>query len=469
MSDFRYADGAHPAGGLIQGNDGKLYGTTTYGGLRDEGTIFSFDPASSTFTKLKDFEESDGMNPRYGLLQASDGKLYGVTTFGGSVDFYDGYDYTHGVFFVFDPSSSTFTILQDFDGYNGAFPVGSLVEGSDGKIYGSTIHGGNLGAGTIFSFDLASSVFETVFNFDDVTTGSACGSLIRASDGKLYGAAGNGAYATLVSFDPASHTYTTIRSLDPSYGGIFGKLFQASNGILYGLGAGGGPDTAGVIFSLDPTTSAFTLLNKFDYSNGSNALVTTNSAFIELAQSAVPPARLIYLNGINEGNFNKLVWDITNEVYLDYYELERSADSLNFENVGRVKSTGDVSYNYMDPIAQHPDSVYFYRLKLLDYSGNSSYSPVVRINLGSNGYLVRVSQNPFNGILNVTVQSPNKGRVQATFTNTIGQQLFKKEELLSTGLNSLQFAETGKLARGTYILTISSPAFNQSFKVVKVN
>ena len=69
-----------PYGSLMQASDGKLYGMTTNGGSSsDNGVIFSFDPSSSTYTKLKDFDNTNGANPYGSLMQASDGKLYGMT------------------------------------------------------------------------------------------------------------------------------------------------------------------------------------------------------------------------------------------------------------------------------------------------------------------------------------------------------------------------------------------------------
>ena len=63
----------------MQASDGKLYGMTTNGGSSGYGVIFSFDPSSSTYTKLKDFDNTNGANPYGSLMQASDGKLYGMT------------------------------------------------------------------------------------------------------------------------------------------------------------------------------------------------------------------------------------------------------------------------------------------------------------------------------------------------------------------------------------------------------
>jgi uncharacterized repeat protein (TIGR03803 family) len=81
---FSGADGAFPAGGLIFGNDGALYGTTLGGGANSKGTVFRLDLASQTLTTLHDFSGSDGSNPRAGLALGQDGALYGTTATGGT-------------------------------------------------------------------------------------------------------------------------------------------------------------------------------------------------------------------------------------------------------------------------------------------------------------------------------------------------------------------------------------------------
>jgi uncharacterized repeat protein (TIGR03803 family) len=137
-----YTTGAHPRGSLMQANDGKLYGMTNRGGYADAGVIFSVDPSSSTYTTLKDFDGSYGEGGAYptgSLMQASDGKLYGMTANSGG---YDGDRTGYGVIFSFDPSTSTYTMRKDFDGTNGANPLAALCRQANGKLYGMTLHGG---------------------------------------------------------------------------------------------------------------------------------------------------------------------------------------------------------------------------------------------------------------------------------------------------------------------------------------
>jgi uncharacterized repeat protein (TIGR03803 family) len=84
------------------------------GGTNDAGVIFSYDLLSSTFTKLYDFDYTNGSHPYGNLCRRAMGKLYGMTSSGGSDDY--------GVVFSFDPVSFTYTKLFDYDGSNGAMP-----------------------------------------------------------------------------------------------------------------------------------------------------------------------------------------------------------------------------------------------------------------------------------------------------------------------------------------------------------
>ena len=102
--------------------------------LREEhgnGVIFSFDPSTSTYTKMKDFDDTNGDIPLWQPYAGKRWKALWHDNLGGSSDY--------GVIFSFDPSSSTYTKLKDFDGNNGSEPHGSLMQASNGKLYGMTL------------------------------------------------------------------------------------------------------------------------------------------------------------------------------------------------------------------------------------------------------------------------------------------------------------------------------------------
>jgi len=142
------SDGSHPDGGLIQGSDGNFYGTTDAGGANGDGTVFKITP-SGTETLLYSFTggSSDGSNPTAGLIQGTDGNLYGTTFLGGANG--------HGTVFKITPSG-TETVLHSFAGgfSDGESPEASLIQGSDGNLYGTTLDGGFSSVGTVFKVAL---------------------------------------------------------------------------------------------------------------------------------------------------------------------------------------------------------------------------------------------------------------------------------------------------------------------------
>src|SRR5205085_10892413 len=119
-----------PYGTLILGSDGSFYGTTQRGGANDFGTVFKVTEDGQTFTTLHSFNSTDGAYPLAGIVEGSDGVLYGTTQQGGA----NGW----GVVFKVTPDGHTFTTLHSFTAAEGANPRAELVEGTDGNFYGTT-------------------------------------------------------------------------------------------------------------------------------------------------------------------------------------------------------------------------------------------------------------------------------------------------------------------------------------------
>jgi len=252
------ANGAMPYGSLIQASDGKLYGMTNQGGANDVGVLFQYDPTTSTFTKKLDFNTSNGANPWGSIIQASDGNLYGTTNYGGLNG--------AGVLFKYDPATSTYAKMVDFNDTNGDYPQCSLMQASNGKLYGITTYGGKNRDGSLFEYNLGSNTYSKMIDLFYLNGYGSYGSLVQASDGKLYGVTGGGAgygYGVLFQYDPVSITY--IKKIDFSnilgsngYGPV-GSLIQASDGELYGATPSGGPSgSSGVIFQYNPVSSTYT-------------------------------------------------------------------------------------------------------------------------------------------------------------------------------------------------------------------
>lgn len=172
------ADGGYPNGTLLQASNGLLYGLTESGGASNDGVLFSFDTATKTETVLVTFMGANGAVPYRSLIQATDGNLYGTTESGGVHD--------SGTIFRYNIGSGNETVLYSFNGSDtdGYYPYADLIQASDGKLYGSTNGNPPYGTGknnwgTIFSYDLASSSKKTLYYYNDTNGAFPYGDLLE--------------------------------------------------------------------------------------------------------------------------------------------------------------------------------------------------------------------------------------------------------------------------------------------------
>ncbi len=147
-----YPDGADPYG-ITRGPDGFLYGTTSAVGPDGRGTVYKIDSLGA-FQTIHGFTNGvDGGGPQCELLLASDGNLYGTTYYGGITN--SSYSYGAGVVFRITTAGTLTTVYQFTGGNDGASPFAGLVQGSDGNLYGTTSLGGGTNTdGIIFRLSI---------------------------------------------------------------------------------------------------------------------------------------------------------------------------------------------------------------------------------------------------------------------------------------------------------------------------
>jgi uncharacterized repeat protein (TIGR03803 family) len=254
LHSFQYTDGAYPYDALVQGMDGNFYGTTELGGTYGRGTVFKISGAGM-LTTLHSFDLSDGSYPIGGLMQASDGSFYGTTWQGGT-----GSNCSGGCGTVFKiTEGGTLMTLHSFDLTDGSYPYNTLIQSSDGNLYGTTFDGGANGYGTIFKMTLGGTL-TTLHSFDDADGAYPAAGLVQATDGNLYGTTteyGTSDYGTIFQFTSGG-TLTTLHTFDITDGVYpFGGLTQATNGQLYGTTYQDGGACCGTVFSLDMGMSPF--------------------------------------------------------------------------------------------------------------------------------------------------------------------------------------------------------------------
>ncbi len=201
---FNVINGGYPQGSLLLARDGKFYGLTSEGGTFNYGVLFEFDPATDSYIKKFDFNLAEnGGDPRGTLVQAKNGKLFGITSSGGL--------YGKGVLFNWDPLTNIFVKRLDFDGVtNGCGLAGSLVEADNGRLYGMTMSGGIFDNGVLFEWDPVNNVYTKKHDFNKGIFGeSPYGSLVRGVNGKLFGMtwdAGENGHGVLFEWDPDTNS-----------------------------------------------------------------------------------------------------------------------------------------------------------------------------------------------------------------------------------------------------------------------
>jgi len=182
LHTFSNVDGAYPASPLIQANDGSFYGVTQFGGTNGDGTIFRIGP-SGNFKTLFNFDFTHGGYPNGPLVQASDGNFYGVASMGGVGACAS--DSWCGVVFKITPNG-TYTVLHNFNGGSddGENEVGGLIQATDGNMYGTNDIGGlgGFAAGVLFRIT-PTGTFTVLHNFFWDTGGSAQATLVQHTNG----------------------------------------------------------------------------------------------------------------------------------------------------------------------------------------------------------------------------------------------------------------------------------------------
>lgn len=300
----------------ISYSQNTIWGTVKDGGQYNCGYIYRTDSIGDDLIIVHHFNETvDGKTPGP-VIQASNGKLYGMTTLGGQgVVPIPGPNSTTittegGTLYEYDPVIDSFKTIEHFNATNPQYPTGfrapstmKILEVSPGKLWCvfnvSKPFGAVSGSSPryILSYALATNSLTPVVMLPSWTTPSApgdnfntyyTGELYKASNGFVYGTtAGYSSCATsshpswgllgsVIRINPSTNAFSFIRPFPCS--SINGRLPESNlaeaGGKLYGSTRWGGPNgTAtfngdGVIYEFDPATNGYT--QKHAFSGGVN-------------------------------------------------------------------------------------------------------------------------------------------------------------------------------------------------------
>ena len=279
---FDEENGSHPVGKLVLANN-ELWGVTQQGGAEHAGVIFRIDTSAANYTVVHHFSpDTEGSYSESGLVLLN-GKLWGTTQESGTGNS----NVQHwGTIFAIDTTGANFETVYRFDRFTGHGPDGPLTV-YDGKLWGVTQFGGNtfdedsnLGQGVIFRIDSSGSNFLVVHNFEfqflrPLTTGVHPYGGLTVSNEKLWGSTLDGGDGNGVAFtiDTTGANYHEFNVFDLEENPPFsaGNLLEYE-GKLYGVTLKGGAEyvSQGTIFTLDTATHERSVIHTFLYNTHNN-------------------------------------------------------------------------------------------------------------------------------------------------------------------------------------------------------
>jgi hypothetical protein len=196
---------------------------------------------------------------------------------------------------------------------------------------------------------------------------------------------------------------------------------------------------------------------------------------VTITDNCAVPATITSFKGERRGTINQLSWTTSTEVNNAGFELQRSADGVNFATLGYVSSKADngtsnqvLNYTFND--ARPLMTTGYYRLKQIDKDGKYNYSSIVVLKSDRKGDLLvgNIYPNPVNSILNLSIESTKNTKVEIVLVNTLGMKVYQQPASIATG-NNLQSINISRLAAGLYHAQIITPTGEiiQAGKVTK--
>jgi uncharacterized repeat protein (TIGR03803 family) len=288
-------DGAQPVAPMIPGRDGSWYGTTRQGGSAiGVGSVFRLSGDGSAYETIRRFDVitsvlydvfgTDGQEPGV-LAQGPDGRLYGVTAFGGASG-QGGYQESGGgTLFSMETNTTDYAVIHDFSiaGGDAQKPISSLLLGRDGYFYGVSQDGGPAGQGAVFKISPNGANYQIIYGFglDPIDGAYPMSGLTQGSDGYLYGSTSQGGYGggsgfgAIFKLSPDGSQYAEILSFGfwaPDGDAPTSSPIQGLDGNLYGTTSDGGPESAGyggfgIIYTVNTQGLGYQILHEFSSNN----------------------------------------------------------------------------------------------------------------------------------------------------------------------------------------------------------
>jgi uncharacterized repeat protein (TIGR03803 family) len=241
-----------PNAGLVRDADGNFYGTTFYGGAFNMGVVYKITPKGKE-TVLHSFAGgSDGAYPAAALIAGQGGTLYGTTEYGGTGPCTDSQGVGCGTVFQITEAGVEAVVYSFQGGNDGWVPNAGVIQVSNGDLYGTTNSGGPYNSGIVFRLTLG-GVESVLYTFNSNIGGFAPGGLVEGNDGNFYATLGGGDGSVFKITPTGVFTSLYVFGTNPNDAAFpIGTLTKAADGVFFGTAPYGGLYGFGAVFSITP-------------------------------------------------------------------------------------------------------------------------------------------------------------------------------------------------------------------------
>ena len=271
------------------------------------------------------------------------------------------------------------------------------------------------------------------------TTATICSGSSYTFNGTTYDSAGT-YVAHLLSATNCDSVATLLLTVNKSSSSITNATIKKGDSITFN----------GVVYDSTGTYTAHL----------TNSVGCDSTATLSLVVTDIVPVTLKSFTGNYQNGATSLSWSSANELNLASYIIQRSSNGFDFVNVKSINATNKsngATYTCSDAV--NITGNIYYRLKLVDKSGVSSYSATVIVSVSSN-YTFSVYPNPVRNILTVHVNDVKSENVTIQIVNLLGKQVHQQQANFIAGNNDVTI-DVSKFAQGSYILLIKGDKIQQ--------
>ena len=190
----------------------------------------------------------------------------------------------------------------------------------------------------------------------------------------------------------------------------------------------------------------------FDY----NLPVVTNDATTLVEKNHITlPLGMFGFQGARNSETVVLRWQTANGSPIQHFEIERSVDGRQFARIGkRVALEGASHFSFGDNVAAFSLQPLYYRLKLVEANGRSTYSQVLLFRGAGKTEALEIYPNPVNGSAFVSFVAATTGKAELQILTAVGSLVHRETIEVTKGRNTIALTATRALSPGTYVLRI---------------